>query len=86
MKVLKQHKDSVLLNIVECPECSKKEYYGNIYMKNGNNYCRSCIYKIWQKETSGTAVEWKPSKNDETFPKINGENYYKNHKDEYLNN
>ena len=37
--------------VVECA-CGSKEYYGKMTWHNGIQYCRECIYGIWESETN----------------------------------
>lgn len=65
MQILKQNKDE-MKNIVKC-DCGHKEYYGMVVMRNALNYCRKCIYRIWQDED--TRSTWRPNpKKDFIFP------------------
>ena len=50
MKLVKQSLRSEMLDIYECPKCHKEEYYGMFHWHDGSQYCRSCIYNIWQIE------------------------------------
>ena len=53
--------------IVKCP-CGRDEYWDEMIWKNGIQWCRACTYQRWEKETSGSIVEWHPGENDKTFP------------------
>lgn len=57
--------DDEMKEIVSCPNCKEDEYYGMLHWQSGKQYCRKCIYRIWQNETN---YKWKPKKNDYTFP------------------
>ena len=59
MITLLKHKKDFLKNIVKCPQCEKPEYYGHLTMRNGANYCRNCIYDLWEREgyTSAKHIE-----------------------------
>jgi len=76
MKVIKEDRDMMKSVVIMDRGCGHKEYYGCITMRDGINYCRQCIYEIWQKEQN--YLGWKPDPNkDFVFPYYeNGENYY----------
>ncbi|MBQ2639293.1 MAG: hypothetical protein IJF92_00805 [Bacilli bacterium] len=38
------------LKIVFCKNCDEPEYWGCMFWRNGKQYCRKCIYKIWDEE------------------------------------
>lgn len=59
MKLLKQSIKSDMLDIYECNKCHKPEYYGMFHWHNGQQFCRECIYRIWQED------EWKHKKYQE---------------------
>ena len=50
METLKKNKNDMMKDIVKCPQCDRLEYYGHLTMRNGSNYCRECIYSLWEKE------------------------------------
>lgn len=52
-----------LADIVKCKNCGEEEYYGYMHWYEGRTYCRRCIYKIWEQQSS-----WKPGENDYYFP------------------
>jgi len=57
MKRIKESTKDSMLDIYECPVCNKPEYYGMLHWHNGHQYCRSCIYSIWEKEEYQAAVK-----------------------------
>ena len=59
MKVIKVSKYDQMKDIYECDECHKPEYYGMFHWHGGRQYCRACIYEIWQRE------EWLQKKHQE---------------------
>lgn len=68
MEIIKDHKKDFMKSIVKGYRgCGHEEYYGMIYNKNGLQFCRQCIYEIWQKESNYEG--WKPDPNrDFVFP------------------
>lgn len=68
MIVLKDHPTDYFKNVVTMQKgCGHKDYYGCFVMRDGLNYCRQCIYEIWQKESNYQG--WKPEQNkDFVFP------------------
>lgn len=82
MVTIKKHNKNQMLDIVLCG-CGHEEYYGDTIMRNRINYCRACIYEIWQKEQG--YVDWKPEINkDFVFPIYSdGKNYLKEDFNEY---
>ena len=50
MKLLKESTINQMYSIYECGECHNPEYYGMFHWHNGHEYCRACIYDIWQRE------------------------------------
>lgn len=50
METLRKNKSDMMKDIVKCSHCNKPEYYGHLIMRNGSNYCRECIYSLWEKE------------------------------------
>ncbi len=50
MELLRRHKTDDMLSIYKCFDCHKPEYYGMFHWHNGHQYCRACIYRIWQDE------------------------------------
>lgn len=65
--------DKEMIKIVICKHCKSKEYFGMMHWLKGKQYCRSCIYEIWEDGrecTRGSEVY--------TFPKYeNGKDYSK---------
>ncbi len=55
-----------MLEIVECRDCKKPEYYGAMIWYNGHAYCRRCTHERWRKESN---YKWEPSGTDYEFPK-----------------
>ena len=86
MNILYKHKHDFLKDIVECPICRSKEYYGFSVMRDGLNHCRKCIYNVWEKESyeeakrreSERALKYGKSPNYENL------NYWKPNKDDEL--
>lgn len=56
MHLLKENMYDNMKSIYECEECHNPEYYGMFHWHNGHQYCRHCIYDIWQQE------EWREKK------------------------
>lgn len=50
MKLIKKSKLNEMLDIYECNNCHKEEYFGMFHWHNGQQFCRSCIYDIWMME------------------------------------
>lgn len=84
MKIINYNKDDDNKSVVEKYKgCGHKEYYGMIYSRSGFQFCRKCIYEIWQKENP----EWQPSTTDYVFPIYeDGVNYYEQDSKEWKNN
>ncbi len=55
-----------MLEIVECKQCHKPEYFGMMVWRNGQKMCRGCAYELWQKESK---YGWKPKPTDYIFPR-----------------
>lgn len=55
--------DSDCVEVVVCPNCKHEEYWGMMHWRDGRQYCRHCIYRIWQKDS-----KWEPTINDYVFP------------------
>lgn len=50
METLRKNRYDMMKDIVKCPQCNRPEYYGHLIMRDGSNYCRECIYGLWEKE------------------------------------
>lgn len=50
MEIIKELDNDSMHDIVKCPYCRGKEYYGMMIWFNGHQYCRMCTYERWQKE------------------------------------
>ena len=73
MELIKKHPTDEMKDVVkDYRGCGHIEYYGMIHWRDGLQYCRRCIYDIWQKES-----KWKPGEDDYVFPLYeDGINYY----------
>lgn len=65
MKLINKSTKDIMLNIYECFECHKPEYYGMFHWHDGHEYCRNCIYRIWSEESN---FNWTPKEGDLVFP------------------
>lgn len=73
----KRHKNNWMLDIYKCPFCDNREYFGMIHWRDGHQYCRNCIYSIWENES-----KWKRDNTDYVFPNYSdGVNYYEKEND-----
>lgn len=79
MEVVKKNQKDMMKDVVKGYRgCGHKEYFGMIHWRDGLQYCRQCIYELWQKESG-----WKPGKDDYVFPYYeDGVNYYKEDQNE----
>ena len=50
MEIVKKHKYDRMKDIVKCPYCKGKEYFGMTVMRSGHSFCRCCIYELWTQE------------------------------------
>ena len=50
-------------NIVQCTNCKCNEYYDYMHWLNGKQYCRACIYNIWEQESN-----WKHTSKNKVYP------------------
>lgn len=67
MQIVKTNKDPMKDIVVNYKGCGHMEYYGMIHWRDGLQYCRQCIYEIWQKESNYQG--WKPDpEKDFVFP------------------
>lgn len=67
MEVIMRHPTDNMKDVVKNYRgCGHKEYYGMIHWRDGRQYCRKCIYNIWQQDSNYTG--WKPGKEDYVFP------------------
>lgn len=73
MELIKKHPTDEMKDVVkDYRGCGHIEYHGMIHWRDGLQYCRRCIYNIWQKES-----KWKPGEDDYVFPLYeDGINYY----------
>lgn len=73
MELIKKHPTDEMKDVVkDYRGCGHIEYYGMIHWRDGLQYCRRCIYNIWQNES-----KWKPGEDDYVFPLYeDGINYY----------
>lgn len=73
MELIKKHPIDEMKDVVkDYRGCGHIEYYGMIHCRDGLQYCRRCIYNIWQNES-----KWKPGEDDYVFPLYeDGINYY----------
>lgn len=73
MEIIKKHPTDEMRNVVKGYRgCGHKEYYGMIHWRDGLQYCRQCIYEIWERES-----HWRHGQEDYTFPYYeDGVNYY----------
>lgn len=73
MELIKKHPTDEMKDVVkDYKGCGHIEYYGMIHWRDGLQYCRRCIYNIWQNES-----KWKPGEDDYVFPLYeDGINYY----------
>lgn len=81
LEVVKKNPNNMMLDVVQGYRgCGHKEYFGMIHWKNGLQYCRRCIYQIWQNESNN---RWHPGKEDYVFPYFeDGINYYEEDQNE----
>ena len=42
---------NIMHKVIKCPKCGRKEYYGMLYWRDGQQMCRSCIYDLWELES-----------------------------------
>jgi hypothetical protein len=49
--------------VVSCPWCHREEYYGMMHWHDAHQFCRECIYEIWEREST-----WRRKAADLTFP------------------
>lgn len=67
MTTVKINKDIMKSIVKGYKGCGHEEYYGMIVCRDGLQFCRQCIYEIWQKESNYQG--WKPdNKKDFVFP------------------
>lgn len=67
METIKEHTDLMKSVVKNYKGCGHREYYGMLVMRDGLNYCRQCIYEIWQKEQNYQG--WEPDySKDFVFP------------------
>lgn len=73
MEHLTRNKNDMMKDVViNYRGCGHHEYYGCLVWRDGLQYCRRCIYNIWQNES-----KWKPGEDDYVFPLYeDGINYY----------
>lgn len=50
MEIIKENPDMMKSVVKMAKGCNHMEYYGMIVMRDGFNYCRSCIYDLWERE------------------------------------
>lgn len=50
--------------LVICKNCKQTEYSGMMHWLHRAQYCRCCMYRIWQE----TVKNWSPGPRDYTFP------------------
>lgn len=76
MEIVKDNQDEMKSVVKNYRGCGHPEYYGMIHWHDGLQFCRQCIYEIWQKESNYEG--WKPNpKEDFVFPYYSdGINYY----------
>jgi len=36
--------------IVQCPNCGDSEFWENLHWRDGKQYCRACIAKVWKED------------------------------------
>ena len=64
-----------MFEVLQCPSCRRKEYYGGMTWIDGKEVCRQCAYDNWQKKSD---FKWNPKIDDFVFPKyLDGEDYTK---------
>lgn len=50
MEIIKENPDMMKSVVRMNKGCGHMDYYGCMVMRDGINYCRQCIYEIWERE------------------------------------
>ena len=84
MEHLTRNQDMMKDVVINYRGCGHKEYYGMLVWRDGLQFCRRCIHKIWVDENPNG---WKPGPDEKYFPLYeDGKNYYEEDYNEYIRN